>query len=148
MICGTSTCAARWPRAALCAGLAFSNTKTAIAHNISYPITLGWGLPHGIACSFTLPTVMRSLLGVGGACEAALCEIFGDDLSRGADRLEELMSDLGVGTRFVDHGIHGEIGMNIIDEAFVGERGRNFIGTKDDFIAAAQRHRVLGLSVA
>ena len=35
--------------AALCAGLAFSNTKTAIAHNVSYPITLGWGVQHGIA---------------------------------------------------------------------------------------------------
>ena len=52
--------------ASLNAGLAFSNTKTAIAHNISYPITLGWGVQHGIACSFTLPTILRSLIGLGG----------------------------------------------------------------------------------
>jgi phosphonate metabolism-associated iron-containing alcohol dehydrogenase len=40
--------------AALKAGLAFSNTKTALAHSISYEMTLRFGLPHGIACSFTL----------------------------------------------------------------------------------------------
>ena len=37
--------------ASLLAGLAFSNTKTALAHNISYPITLSWGVQHGVACS-------------------------------------------------------------------------------------------------
>jgi len=45
--------------ASLLAGLAFSNTKTAIAHSMSYPITSKFGLPHGLACSFTLPEVMR-----------------------------------------------------------------------------------------
>ena len=45
--------------AALKAGLAFSNTKTALAHSISYEMTLRFGLPHGIACSFTLPMVLE-----------------------------------------------------------------------------------------
>ena len=45
---------------ALFAGLAFSNTKTALAHNISYDITLKHGTIHGIACSFSLPAVMRT----------------------------------------------------------------------------------------
>ena len=36
------------------AGLAFSNTKTAAAHSISYPLTLHFGIPHGIASSITL----------------------------------------------------------------------------------------------
>ena len=39
--------------AALTAGLAFSNTRTALAHSISYDMTIHHGLPHGIACSFT-----------------------------------------------------------------------------------------------
>ena len=50
--------------ASLSAGLAFSSTKTAIAHNLSYPITLGWGVPHGIACSFTLPTILQSVVSI------------------------------------------------------------------------------------
>jgi len=41
-------------RASLFAGLAFSNTKTAAAHSISYPLTLRFGVPHGIACSMPL----------------------------------------------------------------------------------------------
>lgn len=34
--------------------LSFSNTQTALAHAISYPITMRFGVPHGLACSFTL----------------------------------------------------------------------------------------------
>ena len=44
--------------ASLLSGLAFSNTRTAIAHSISYPLTGERGLPHGLACSFTLPEVL------------------------------------------------------------------------------------------
>lgn len=36
------------------AGLSFSNTKTAAAHSISYPLTIKYGIPHGIACSLPL----------------------------------------------------------------------------------------------
>ncbi len=40
--------------ASIHAGLAFSNTKTAAAHAISYPLTSHFNIPHGIACSMTL----------------------------------------------------------------------------------------------
>jgi len=45
--------------AASYAGLAFSNTKTAAAHSISYPLTLRYNIPHGIACSMTLYPIMQ-----------------------------------------------------------------------------------------
>jgi phosphonate metabolism-associated iron-containing alcohol dehydrogenase len=48
--------------AALMAGLAFSNTKTALAHSLSYDITLQHGVPHGLACSFSLPLVLEMAL--------------------------------------------------------------------------------------
>jgi alcohol dehydrogenase class IV len=41
------------------AGLAISQTRTALAHSISYPLTLHLGVPHGLACSFTLPAILR-----------------------------------------------------------------------------------------
>src|SRR5581483_4545344 len=44
--------------ASLLAGLAISQTRTALAHSISYPITARYGVPHGLACSFTLPTLL------------------------------------------------------------------------------------------
>ncbi len=130
--------------ASLLAGLAFSNTKTAIAHNLSYPITLGWDVPHGIACSFTLPTVLRSVVGTGGFREAALKAVFGGDLEAGADALEASLNALGVGTHFSDYGIPAERCHAIIDEAFAGERGKNFIGTKARFVDIATARNVIG----
>ena len=43
----------------LLAGLAFSNTRTALAHSISYPLTAELGVPHGLACSLTLSEILR-----------------------------------------------------------------------------------------
>jgi phosphonate metabolism-associated iron-containing alcohol dehydrogenase len=124
--------------ASLNAGLAFSNTKTAIAHNISYPLTLGWGIKHGIACSFTLPTILQSVIGIGGFRESSLKQIFGEDLSKGADHFTSFLKKLGVGHRFADHQISPTNFKQIIDEAFEGERGKNFIGSKIKFLEAAQ----------
>ncbi len=43
-------------------GLAFSNTQTAIAHAMSYYMTLYKGIPHGIAASITLPAIFEAAL--------------------------------------------------------------------------------------
>lgn len=45
--------------ASLLSGLAISQTRTAIAHSISYPLTTNYSIPHGLACSFTLPALLR-----------------------------------------------------------------------------------------
>ena len=45
--------------ASMFAGLAFSNTKTAAAHSISYPLTAYFNIPHGIACSMTLYSLAK-----------------------------------------------------------------------------------------
>lgn len=46
-------------RASLFAGMAFSNTKTALAHSISYPLTAHFNIPHGLACALPLPQLVR-----------------------------------------------------------------------------------------
>jgi alcohol dehydrogenase class IV len=43
----------------LFSGLAFSNTKTTACHSISYPLTMLFGIEHGLACVITLPGVMQ-----------------------------------------------------------------------------------------
>lgn len=48
-------------QASMCAGLAFSNTQTALAHALSYPLTMRFGTPHGLACSFSLPLLLECL---------------------------------------------------------------------------------------
>ena len=129
--------------AALCAGLAFSNTRTAIAHNLSYPITLGWGVPHGIACSFTLPTVLKSVIGTGGFREDCLKEIFGSDLEKAAADLTAFLTSSGVGIHFADYGVPDENRAAIIDDAFAGERGKNFIGSKESFLQSATQSGII-----
>lgn len=127
----------RIARASLFAGLAFSNTKTALAHSLSYYLTLHHGTVHGIACSFTLPAVMRSVIGHDPACDATLKRIFGSDLASGADKLEAFLNGLGVSTQATDYGVTGEIWRAAIADALLGERGRNFIGSRDAVCAAA-----------
>ena len=134
-------------QASLCAGLAFSNTKTAIAHNLSYPITLNYGIQHGIACSFTLPVILQSVIGIGGFREHSLKEIFGCDLQQGVEYLFNFLLELGVGDRFSDHGVPAASSGNIIDEAFEGERGKNFIGLKKNFMDAALSRGVINTPV-
>ena len=43
----------------LIAGLAISQTRTSLCHAISYPLTAHFGIPHGLACAFTMPAVLR-----------------------------------------------------------------------------------------
>ncbi len=45
--------------ASMFAGLAFSNTMTNACHSISYPLTLLYGIEHGIATSITLGGVLK-----------------------------------------------------------------------------------------
>lgn len=45
--------------ASMYAGLAFSNTKTAAAHSISYPLSAYFNVPHGIACSMSLYPLLK-----------------------------------------------------------------------------------------
>lgn len=123
--------------ASISAGLAFSNTQTALAHSLSYYLTLHHGTVHGIACSFSLPAVMRSVIGRNAACDAALKRIFGEDLHRGADRLEAFLNGLGVSTVATDYGVTRENWIGAIDDALKGERGRNFIGSREAVLAAA-----------
>ena len=45
--------------ASLFAGLAISQTRTSICHSISYPLTLKYGMPHGMACAFSMLEVYK-----------------------------------------------------------------------------------------
>lgn len=128
---------ARMARAATLAGFAFSNTKTAIAHSLSYPITLRHGVPHGIACSFSLPMIIRSVAGEGGICGEGLQAIFGCDVQKAADYLEALLNGLGVATDHRHYGIGDAEWRELISSAFEGERGQNFIGKREALLAVA-----------
>ena len=54
--------------ASLFAGFAISQTRTAIAHSMSYPLTSHHGVPHGLACSFTLPALIDNYVKNNSDC--------------------------------------------------------------------------------
>ncbi|MDA3908383.1 MAG: phosphonoacetaldehyde reductase [Sulfurimonas sp.] len=89
-------------KACMYAGLAFSNTQTAIAHGMSYYITAHKGVPHGIACSFTLPLLIDNVIGKHDFIDAAILEIFGELSS---EKLRKLLKKLNISTEFGDYGV-------------------------------------------
>jgi len=119
---------ARMALAALQAGMAFSNTRTALAHSISYEMTLRYGLPHGIACSFPLPMVLRRAIGQDAGRDAVLERALGP-LDRAPQRLSDFIERLGVKTHFSDYGVSSEQADRMVAHALTGARGKNFIGT-------------------
>jgi len=120
----------RMALAALKAGMAFSNTKTALAHSISYEMTLHYGLPHGIACSFTLPLVLGLAWGHDATRDKTLQRVFGPDLDKAQARLRAFLHSLDVKTEFADYGVTAEEAQAMIDFALQGARGKNFIGSR------------------
>ena len=72
---------------------------------------------------------MQAALGVDDACDAALREIFGDTASATA-QLDALLDMLGVARHPAAYGIGALEWARIVDHAFDGARGRNFIGTR------------------
>lgn len=115
--------------AALQAGLAFSNTKTALAHSISYEMTLRYGLPHGIACSFTLPMVLERAMGHSAERDRVLAQIFPCPLADAPAYLRSFLEGLDVRTEFASYGVPEAESRKMISDALEGPRGRNFIGT-------------------
>jgi len=115
-------------RAALKAGYAFSNTKTALAHSISYEMTLKYGLPHGIACSFTLPFVMQKAIGVDAERDHVLAQIFPISLTDAPAYLDRFLRNIGVETDFSAYGLAATEALEMVRQALDGVRGRNFVG--------------------
>jgi phosphonate metabolism-associated iron-containing alcohol dehydrogenase len=114
--------------AALQAGLAFSNTRTALAHSLSYDITLAHGIAHGIACSFSLPRVMRLSFGRDPVLDQQLMSIFDAATPDAAvDALSAFLETLGVSTDPRRYGIAPGEWDERVDRALRGPRGRNFI---------------------
>lgn len=117
----------RMALAALKAGMAFSNTKTALAHSISYEMTLRHGLAHGIACSFTLPYVLGLAWGQDKQRDQILQKVFGPDLKNAKHTLITFLQSLNVKTEFIDYGVQESEAREIISYAMQGARGKNFI---------------------
>lgn len=99
--------------ASIYAGLAFSQTQTALAHALSYPITLKFNIPHGLACSFSLPILLDC---ISDSKADSILEPYKKDI-------KELFSKLHISCKARDYGLDIEQ----LDEIFVSlnERAQN-----------------------
>jgi phosphonate metabolism-associated iron-containing alcohol dehydrogenase len=125
----------RMALAALKAGLAFSNTKTALAHSISYEMTLRFGLPHGIACSFPLPLVLERAIGRRPDRDRVLQQALRVPLQDAVRSLRQFIEGVGVRTRFADYGVGEDESRRMVLHALDGARGKNFIGSATEALA-------------
>jgi alcohol dehydrogenase class IV len=100
-------------------------------------MTLTRGVPHGLACSFTLPMIWNMALGHDAERDRLLGEIFLTPAAVGAERLNRLLTRLGVATNFADYGVDVREASKMLHDALQGVRGKNFIGRLTPSIEAA-----------
>ena len=93
--------------ASLLAGLAISQTRTALCHAISYPLSTWLGLPHGLACAFSLLAVWRYNLAADDGRLQALARALGHPDSAALDtRLAAWLDELDLSHTLAPY-IHG-----------------------------------------
>jgi len=112
-------------QAALFSGFAISQTRTAIAHAVSYSVTIRFGVPHGLACSFILPGLIKHYT---ASLDNGQIKTVMHKTLKNLESLN-LNDDMANYTRGVDLSKY-------IDEMFHADRTANYAGTitKEDII--------------
>ena len=113
-------------RASVLAGLAMSQTQTALAHALSYDLTLHEHLPHGHACAVWLPMAWELAQEASGDCAALLQRVFEDRAISGAQQLTQWLAALGVSPRDLRTSLRGR---ERLSQELGSARGRNFVGS-------------------
>lgn len=129
-------------RASLFAGLAFSNTKTALAHSISYPLTAYFGLSHGLACSLPLPHILE----FNGTNHFERVKIMAKPLAANPtvesmkQSINSFFKKVGVSLHLCDYGVSEREAKKIADSAITPGRADNNIVDidQDDIITLAK----------
>jgi alcohol dehydrogenase class IV len=114
-------------RASLLAGMAMSHTQTALAHALSYQLTLNEQMPHGEACAVWLPMVWELALGAAPDCDAALARVFEVPAAEGVQYLRGWLHALGIHPRDLRD---TPAGRSLLDQEMRSARGRNFIASR------------------
>lgn len=106
------------------AGFGISITRTAIAHSISYPLTAHFGIPHGLACSFTIPAIFDLVVSVENR-SFELPEIFLEAV--------DFVRNSNLADYILNFATRNQM-LNKLDEMYLPERADNFMWslTKSD----------------
>ena len=112
--------------ASLCAGLAFNNTKTAACHSLSYPMTLNFGVPHGLGVSITLKEIIKyNYKAIPKKVTQIIEEYNCSSVHEFADTLSAMMESLGLPVRLKDLGIKENDIEIIVNESVHPDRMKN-----------------------
>jgi alcohol dehydrogenase class IV len=109
------------------AGMTISNARTTAVHAISYPITVFYGVPHGLACSLLLPSMIRfNSGGMTADKEQRLLDVLNvESMGQIAESVERLQIQLELPNRLGEVGIgKGEIG-KIVENGYRPDRMAN-----------------------
>lgn len=107
------------------AGLAFSNTKTTACHSISYPLTLIYGIDHGIAASLSLAEVFQHNYSTLVEPDKLLRAFGAHDVHDVRQFLHSIYEDYGLSGSLKDYGVTtGDIAM-IVSHAYTKGRMDN-----------------------
>lgn len=127
----------RLAEASVLAGLCISQTRTAICHAISYPLTAHFGVPHGLACAFTMVAVARLYSSsVPGGLDLVARVVGEPDGAALLARLDAVMEKLAVRER-----VSGTIGtfedlLALRAEMYAPGRADNFpVGIDDEALS-------------
>ncbi|MEM2106384.1 MAG: iron-containing alcohol dehydrogenase [Candidatus Bathyarchaeia archaeon] len=111
---------------ALLAGMALSNAMATAAHSISYPLTVRFGVPHGLACALTLPSFIRfNAPSIPGKVPRLLQTMGVGSIDEAAETLRRLMVDIGEPVRLSELGIGEDEIPWIVEHGFSAARVAN-----------------------
>jgi alcohol dehydrogenase len=113
--------------ASMLAGLTISNARTTAVHAVSYPITVLFGVPHGLACSLLLPSMIR--FNSGAMTTDKECRLL-DGLGASsmgdlADSVERLQAQLDLPSKLGEVGIGTNEISQIVVNGFRPDRMAN-----------------------
>jgi alcohol dehydrogenase class IV len=116
-------------KASLLAGKAFSQTKTAAAHAISYPLTLFHGISHGIACGITLGEIFDLIYPENKKDLWPILELmqkyYGEQGMSFQECFKNFLAKCNIPTNLREYGIKKEDLQKVVDNSFHSGRSEN-----------------------
>lgn len=113
--------------ASLLAGLTISNARTTAVHAVSYPITVIFDVPHGMACGMLLPSFIRYNAGTlnGNKEEELLARLGMGSMQQLAESVESMKDRIRMPARLGEVGISQKDIETIVGSGFRPDRMSN-----------------------
>lgn len=114
--------------ASLLSGLCISQTRTAICHSISYPLTAHFRIAHGLACAFSMMAVTKLCIERSPSTLREVSELSGfRDVFTLSEAVANLLRQIGVQKLVCAAVPSSDTVLSLVSEMYTPERGDNFV---------------------